>query len=216
MISDTSGSWGCGAWHRLALFQLQWDNRSRLLTIAEKELIPIIVGCAVWGRSWSGCLVECHCDNQVVLSCIRSRSSRHKGLMHLLCCLVFVEARLQFAITPLYIHIKANDLADDLSRNNLASFLSKVPQAAPAGPASRLDQSDLAPSVRSYFQRGLATSTQLAYKAGLRKFYTFYTKYTISTPFPVTEQLLCYFSAYMADKERTIAPDHKVLLGCCT
>lgn len=67
MTSDASESWGCGAWHRLACFQLQWDNRSRLLIIAEKELIPIIVGCAVWGRSWLGCLVECHCDNQVVL-----------------------------------------------------------------------------------------------------------------------------------------------------
>ena len=46
--------------------------------------------------------------------------------MHLLRCLVYVEARFSFAIVPLYINTKANVLADELSRNNLASFLSKV------------------------------------------------------------------------------------------
>lgn len=74
-------------------------------------------------------MVECHCDNQVVVACLRSRSSRHKGLMHLLRCLVFIEATLSFTITATYINTKANSLADDLSRDNLASFLSKVPEA---------------------------------------------------------------------------------------
>ena len=36
---------------------------------------------------------------------------------------------LGFYIVPVYINTKANDLADDLSRNKLQSFLSKVPQA---------------------------------------------------------------------------------------
>ena len=129
MTSDASGSWGCGAWHGSAWFQVTWDHRSLPLLIAEKELIPIVLGCATWGQRWSGHLVECFCDNQVVISCIRSRTSRHKGIMHLLRCLVFVEARFGFSIMPVYISTKANFLADDLSRNNLVSFLSKVPQA---------------------------------------------------------------------------------------
>ena len=124
MTSDASGSWGCGAWHGSAWFQVQWDDRSQPLTIAEK---PSSSG-APPGASHR---VECFCDNQVVISCIRSRTSRHKGLMHLLCCLVYVEARFSFAIAPLYINTKANVLADELSRNNLASFLSKVPEADP-------------------------------------------------------------------------------------
>lgn len=52
ITSDASGSWGCGAWHGSAWFQLQWDHRSQPLTIAEKELIPIILGCVAWGRAW--------------------------------------------------------------------------------------------------------------------------------------------------------------------
>ena len=128
MTSHASGSWGCGAWHGSACFLVQWDDRSQPLTIAEKELIPIVLGCTAWGQSWSGHRVECFCDNQVVISCFRPW---HKGLMHLLCFLVYVEARFSFAIVPLYINTKANVLADELSHNNLAYFLSKVPEADP-------------------------------------------------------------------------------------
>lgn len=48
---------------------------------------------------------------------------------HLLRNLVFVEAHFRFHMYPLYINTLANHLADDLSRNCISSFLSKVPQA---------------------------------------------------------------------------------------
>ena len=129
MTSDASGSWGCGAWHQQSWFQVSWDHRSAALDIAEKELIPIILACACWGASWAATQVVCHCDNQVIVACLRSRTSKHKGIMHLLRCLVFIEAHFQCHLQPVYIDTKANHLADDLSRNNLSSFLSKVPQA---------------------------------------------------------------------------------------
>lgn len=129
--TDASGSWGCSAWHGQAWFQLQWDARAQPLSIAEKELIPIILACAAWGRSWRGRQVVCLCDNQVIVACLRSRSSRHKGIMHLLRCLVFVEAFHQCYLHPSYVDTKCNHLADDLSRNHSFSFLSKVPNADP-------------------------------------------------------------------------------------
>lgn len=128
MMSDASGSRGCGAWHGSHWFQVQWDNASQSLTIAEKELIQIILGFAAWGRAWSGHRVTCHCDNQVVISCLRSRSSKHKGSC-LIRCLLYVEAKFNMFIEPVYIDTKINHLADDLSWNNLHSFLLKVPQA---------------------------------------------------------------------------------------
>ncbi len=129
--SDASGSWGAGAWHRESWFQIQWGPRSQALSIAEKELVPIILACDTWGSTWHGQQVLCHCDNQVVVACLRSRSSKDKGLMHLLRCLVFVEARHNCYLHATYINTKANHLADDLSRNNLSSFLYKVPWANP-------------------------------------------------------------------------------------
>ena len=120
VFSDASGSWGCAAWHGDAWFQVQWDVRASSLSIAEKELIPIILACEVWGRSWAGCQVVCHCDNQAVVADLRSRASKHKGMMHLLRCLVFVEASIQCFLFPTHIDTKSNHLADDLSRNGSA------------------------------------------------------------------------------------------------
>ena len=47
--------------------------------------------------------------------------------MHLLRCVVFVEATLGYIVSSVYIDTKSNHLADDLSRYNVVSFLSKVP-----------------------------------------------------------------------------------------
>ena len=127
VTSDASGSWGCGAWWEQEWFQLQWDQRSQHLSIVEKELLPIVLAGAAWGRNHQ---TICHCDNMAMVACLRSQSSKVKGVMHLLRCLIFVEAHFQFIYEPQYINTVANHLADDLSRNHLPSFLSKVPQAA--------------------------------------------------------------------------------------
>ena len=95
MTSDASGSWGCGAWYGNSWLQLRWDSQSQALSITEKELIPIILACNTWGKAWQGLQVLCYCDNQVVVAGLRSRTSRDRGLMHLLRCLVFVEAHHQ-------------------------------------------------------------------------------------------------------------------------
>ena len=130
MASDASGSWGCGAWHQNMWFQLPWDSRSLPLPISVKELIPIILGCAAWGHLWQARKVICNCDNQVVVAALRSRSSRDSSLMHLIRSLVFVEAHFRCHLCPVYVNTHDNYLADDLSRDNLASFLLKVPQAS--------------------------------------------------------------------------------------
>ena len=129
MASDASGSWGCGAWHQAMWFQLQWDARAQDLPIAVKELIPIVIAGALWGPDWAGHQVHCHCNNQAVVACLRSRTSKHKGIMHLLRTLVFVEAHFRFQLVPTYINTRANHLVDALSRNDHLSFLSKVPRA---------------------------------------------------------------------------------------
>lgn len=51
--------------------------------------------------------------------------------MHLLRSLVFIEAHLSCHLKATYINTHANHLADDLSRNNLTSFLRKMPQSNP-------------------------------------------------------------------------------------
>ena len=46
--SDASGGWGCSSWHGRHWFQLRWDERSAGLQIMIKELLPVVLACAVW------------------------------------------------------------------------------------------------------------------------------------------------------------------------
>ncbi len=131
LVSDASGSWGCGAWSGHHWLQVPWDSQSVSLNIALKELIPIILACACWRDRWAGHRVTCRCDNQVVVAAISSRSSRQPHLMHMLRCLAFAEASLNSSVGSVYISTSRNHLADDLSRDRASSFLSKVPQAHP-------------------------------------------------------------------------------------
>ena len=50
VTSDALGSWGCGAWHQTKWFQLSWDNRSQSMHILAKEMIPILLSAAIWGK----------------------------------------------------------------------------------------------------------------------------------------------------------------------
>ena len=131
VTSDASGSWGCGAWSGSAWFQLQWDAATALKQIAIKEMIPIIIAAAIWGHSWKGSTVQALCDNAAVVAVVNSRSSREPDLMQLLRCLFFLEAHFQFHLQSRHVPGQANTLADDLSRNRLASFHKNFPDADP-------------------------------------------------------------------------------------
>ena len=130
--SDASGNWGCGTWHSHLWFQWKWGTVSIQLPIVVKELLPILLAAIVWGRLWHAQKVLCYCDNQAVVAILQSRSSKHYQIMHLLRCLFFVEAYFHFSLVATYVTSKDNIIADNLSRNNLSSFFSKVPTASKA------------------------------------------------------------------------------------
>lgn len=130
VYSDASGSWGCAARYGLKWFQVQWDQSTADLPIAVKELLPILIGCTIWGHEWTKHRVIWHCDNQTVVDCLKARISTNSTLMHLIRNLVYIEACLDFQLYPVYISTRDNHIADDLSRNRLLSFFSKVRRAS--------------------------------------------------------------------------------------
>ena len=127
MLSDASGSWGCGALWDVNWFQLPWSETPcyKNENIATKELLPIGIASAIWGPQWSGKTVMCKCDNQAVVAILASRTCRDNQLMHLLRCLFFFESHFNFSFMASHIPGVDNDLADDLSRDNLESFMQK-------------------------------------------------------------------------------------------
>ena len=58
----------------------------------------------------------------------------------------------------------------------------------------------LAPTVQRYFHQGLAPSTQKTYSAALKNFNSFCQRFSVHTPFPVSEHLLCCFASFLADQ----------------
>lgn len=113
--TDASGTWGCGAHYKDSWFQLQWEANTFYLPIVLKELLPIVVATVVWGSAWQAQKILCHCDNQAVVTVLRSRTSKHPHIMHMLRCLFFIEASYGFELASAYINSRANYLADDLS-----------------------------------------------------------------------------------------------------
>ena len=131
LVSDASGSWGCGAFWGTKWFQWQWDGPSKEWAIAPKELLPILFALVTWGRKWVGCRIECYCDNMAVVAVINSGRAKDKTLMHLLRCMFFVVAHLDIHIHASHVPGVENVAADALSRNCISSFLQEVPGADP-------------------------------------------------------------------------------------
>ena len=97
VTSDASGHWGCGAYCMAEWFQLSWQGTPLAnASIAVKELVPLVVAAALWGRQWSGSTVMCKCDNQAVVAVIGSRTSSDKQIMHMLRWLFFLEASFDY------------------------------------------------------------------------------------------------------------------------
>ena len=131
VISDASGSWGCGAFcpDTLMWFQQQWSPGFISSSIAVKELVPIVIGAAIWGNKWRGTVVLFKSDNQAVVTALNSRSARNPQLSHLLRCLFFFEAHHQFEHRAQHIAGRLNVAADALSRNRTSDFFHLFPQA---------------------------------------------------------------------------------------
>ena len=106
-----------------------------------------------------------------------------------------------------------NRLADALSHDKLSSFLwkgqcngtvtlpnsSQAPGTA-AGHADRLDLSSLERYVQFYFNQSLAPSTHRTYQAATKRFSDFCSEFHISTPYPLTQHLLCQYVSYLGSQ----------------
>jgi len=124
--TDASGGWG--AVFGTQWMQLAWSKEWSQLDIMAKELLPIVLACAVWGPLLSGCRVEFKCDNQSVVESIRKGSSKEAISMHLLRCLWFFSAHFEIGVMACHIPGAVNTAADQLSRNRSARFLQANPE----------------------------------------------------------------------------------------
>ena len=129
LTSDASGSWGCGAFCGPHWFMLQWSESYLACHISAKELVPIVIAAVIWGKDWGGKTIRVWCDNIAAVSAINLGTSRNQEAMHLVRCLAFIKAKLEFDLTAAHLPGVSNCRADALSRNHLSLFRTLHPQA---------------------------------------------------------------------------------------
>ena len=76
IYTDASGSWGSGAVLAGYWFQLPWSTEWSSINIMAKELVFIIISCAVWGPLLQKSSTKFHCNNQGLVASINKGSSR--------------------------------------------------------------------------------------------------------------------------------------------
>ncbi len=98
-------------------------------SIALKELLPIVVACAIWGGKQRDTGIIVHCDNMGVVGVVNSGYSRVPRIMHLLRCLFFIRAHFRLNVWAVHVPGVENSLADAISRNQLPFLFTQVPEA---------------------------------------------------------------------------------------
>ena len=97
VYSDASGTYGSGAFVAgLGWFQTEWPEDWEGVDIASKELVPVVVAAALWGRQWSGSHVCFQSDNMAVVAVLNNRSAKNSLLAHLLRCFSLFSAYFAF------------------------------------------------------------------------------------------------------------------------
>ena len=127
--SDAAGTLGFGAIFQHQWFCGPWSACQLPLSIAYKELFPIVVAAHLWGPQWSCRRVEFLCDNESVVAVLSTGTSRDPKLMVLLRFLALLAVRHSFSFKASSVPGKANPVADALSRFQFQRFRRLAPQA---------------------------------------------------------------------------------------
>ena len=131
VTSDASGTWGCGAFSDSGQwFQCEWQGSWSDVHITAKELLPVVLACALWGKEWQGKTVKCYSDNAAVVAIVRSGRSKHNLSMHLMRSLSLFAAKFEVVLVAEHLPGRLNEAADAISRGNLPLFFRQVPTAA--------------------------------------------------------------------------------------
>ena len=129
LTTDASGKWGCGGYLNRRWFQLPWNGLWQDMSIAVKELLPIVIACFVWRREMSGLHIRCRCDNSAVVAMVNNGTSKQKVAAHLLRCLFLLAATQQISLSACHLPGADNGAADALSRGELPRFNLYQPEA---------------------------------------------------------------------------------------
>ena len=129
VASDAAGALGYGAIFNGHWFFGSWTESQRPLSIAYKELFPIVVAAHLWGTQWVARRIEFLSDNESVVAILKSGTSKDRNLMVLLRYLTRLAIHHSFSFTASSVRGKDNPVADAISRFQFQRFRQLAPLA---------------------------------------------------------------------------------------
>ena len=157
-------------------------------------------------------MVHCLCDNAAVVAILKSGTSRHGLVMHLMRYLLFFIARHQLCLHQSTWPVASGGQSVMWQPASLPAARTQVqPATNPAaqgaatgtgGAEARLDSGGLAECAAFYFAQGLADSSIRTYWSGQKRYprYLKFCEQSNMSPLPLSEQILCNFVAHLADE----------------
>ena len=141
--SEASLKLGVGAVHKNQWFAIPWKQENPWFLNCKEmnsemhinilELLAVVLSCAIWGHTWTGCRVLIHCDNTAVCTVVTDKRSKDEIMNHLLMLLHYIQIHFGFDISIQHIATKDNVNADDVSRFKFRSFFARNPAADKVG-----------------------------------------------------------------------------------
>ena len=128
--TDASGTIGFGAFFNGRWFRGDWSLQQLELSVTYKELYAIVAACATRGIEWLWLRVEFQCDNQAVVECLKTGTSRSPAVMALIRTLYSMCVKHNFLIRASHLPGISNIIADALSRNKMDAFRTFASTAA--------------------------------------------------------------------------------------
>ena len=133
--TDASGSLGFGGIFGSKWFQGSWQTNQQLgqpgISIAWQELFALVVACHLWGEAFSNQRIIFYCDNESVVNIVNSKRSRIPRVMDLVRHLTLLTLKYNFYLKVRHIEGKRNEIADSISRFQMARFRQLAPYADP-------------------------------------------------------------------------------------
>ena len=99
-------------------------------SIILKELLPVVLACAVWREFWHDKVVHVHCDNLGVVALVNSGYSKVPEIIDLRRSLFNIRPHFQIDVMAVHVPWAENMLANTISCNNLHPLFLQVPRGS--------------------------------------------------------------------------------------
>lgn len=134
LYTDASATLGFGGYYHGKWFSSSWpldipEVKEKSLSIAYKELYPIVVAAILWGNYWAKQQIVFWCDNEATVAIVNKGRSKCLYIMELMRKLTWCACIYNFNFRSKHVPGKCNSISDSLSRLQIQRFRTLAPQA---------------------------------------------------------------------------------------